>query len=224
VRSGANTINVQGADYLLVHAGGEKIHLVAETGSEAGRSAVLPPSVYGAPFTENYDPASLLTPRWSEASLCGQTGYQMTTSEAGAIYAHDGSPWLDELPEVVPTCERCLAILDRSFPAPERDERFDAVVTHTLEQLELWGCANISDVPADQSSLMRRHLRLECRRRGWKIQSFYRHGTVFVLAPDAPNCERQAAIEADTIERMNTMGTDVVAAPVTWRFSWRSFV
>jgi hypothetical protein len=80
---------------------------------------------------------------------------------------------------------RCLASLDKLFPEPQRDDRFPLVAQLAADLVIEHGYAEITHVPGDQQSALRKHVRLAVRRRtGHTIQTFAHESMViFVCEP-----------------------------------------
>ncbi len=110
-------IEVSGRQFLLTATAGNAVHLTREADSgEVGKAAV--PDHYIEDFERTYDRASIMDPRWAETTLCGRDWIVMEADPDGD---EDGAA-------SVPSCRRCLALMDRLFPAPALDERFPLVV------------------------------------------------------------------------------------------------
>jgi hypothetical protein len=107
------------------------VHLAAAAGRvETGRGAVpdhyIDPAGLGTPaLKQNYDKSALLDPHWAEKTLCGRVWVSMASGEGGLLHEFDVQE------AFVPTCKRCLALMDRLFPAPRPDDRL-ALVTQIV--------------------------------------------------------------------------------------------
>lgn len=110
-----NVIEVSGRRFLLTATAGDAVHLTREREAgrgQGGKGAV--PDHYVEDFERSYDRAAIVDPRWAETTLCGRDWIVMEADPDGH---EDGAA-------SVPSCRRCLALMDRLFPAPALDERF----------------------------------------------------------------------------------------------------
>ena len=169
-----NVIAIGEREFLLAVGGGEAIHLAREAGSdEEGRDAV--PDHYLADFERVYDSTRLTTPRWLETTLCGRQWILMASGEDTE----------DDEAVFAPTCRRCLAIMDKLFPAPELDPRFPLVVQVVSDTVIEHGAAEILGVPGDHQAALRKEVRAAVRKRtGYGMETYAHEAMViFVCQP-----------------------------------------
>jgi hypothetical protein len=116
---GANVIPVGDKEFLLTVTSGDAVHLSREAGpDETPRSAVpgwhLRRGRMSSPGRwRAYNRAILAEPRWAETTLCGRHWIAMADDEDGDAGEPGGGAF-------IPTCRRCLAIMDKLFPEPPR--------------------------------------------------------------------------------------------------------
>ncbi|MFI5960403.1 hypothetical protein [Cryptosporangium sp. NPDC051539] len=129
-------------------------------------------------IVKGYDPASLTAPLWSRTTLCGRLWAAMVGGDGGPVGR-------SELVAFAPTCRRCLALIDRHFPAPERDSRLDLVAQLAADAVvERRGFAEIHDVPGDQQAELRKAVRGLIRvRTHHSVRTFVDDGIVYVECP-----------------------------------------
>ncbi|MCW2936751.1 MAG: hypothetical protein JWM19_7713 [Actinomycetia bacterium] len=154
--------------------GGEAIHLAREAGSdEEGRDAV--PDHYLEDFEQVYDISAIAAPRWLETTLCGRQWILMASGEDTE----------DDEAVFAPTCRRCLAIMDKLFPAPELDPRFPLVVQVVTDTVIEHGTAEILGVPGDHQAALRKDVRAAVRNRtGYGMETYAQEAMVtFVCQP-----------------------------------------
>lgn len=91
----------------------------------------------------------------------------MAAGEAGPLYP-------DQLVQLAPTCQRCLASLDRRFLAPTPHERLDLIAELAAGAVREHGSAEIVGVPGDQVAALRAEIRRVFRRRfGYPGKSWF---------------------------------------------------
>jgi len=189
---GVNSLFALGNEFLIVHCGGgDAAHLAptARPGDDA-RPAVLtewlePDSPHQDADAVAYDIAALTEVRWSPQTTCGRAWSAMSSGEAG--------PWgrWQEV-QLAPTCRRCLSLLDRHFPEPERDARVDLIADIACGLLDEHGFAEIGGIPGDQLAIVRKRIRGLVRERlGYSCQTIV-HGLVLYVHSDEA-WERRAA-------------------------------
>jgi len=179
---GPNVIEVNGTALLLTTtSGGVAVHLTAATDEPgAGREAVH--DFYfdsdrsgSADAIARYDRAALAEPRWSRTTLCGRDWAIMVGGDGGAIGRYGEVAY-------APTCRRCLALIDRHFPEPERDSRL-ALVAQLAADVVVGqrGFAEIHDVPGDQQDELRKTVRALIRQRtSHSVRTYSMNGVVYV--------------------------------------------
>jgi hypothetical protein len=216
-----NAIRIGGTEYLLTVTAGDAVHLTRETGpGETGQSAVpeqyLAPG-HGQPTTllRGYDQAALARPRWEAATLCGREWLTM----AGI------SLWDDELDgedAAAPSCRRCLALMDKLFPAPELDDRFDLAAQAITGTVAEHGYAEMRDVPGDQQAALRKQVRSAVKKRtGHPTQTLAR-GSLLVFVCEPVHQQHAAERERRIAQSFGSVLTGQPAQPLPtpWRLSW----
>lgn len=221
-KHGANTITAGEAVFLLTVGGGDAIHLTRESAPDAmGQEAV--PNLYfsasrpgSARLKRDYDKTLLTTPRWAGRTLCGRPWIRMASGDGGAIdeYGDDEA--------FVPTCRRCLALMDRLFPEPRRDDRFPLIAEMVTDLVVEHGYAEVRHVPGDQQAALRKHVRSAVRRRtGHGTQTFVHESMVIFVCE--PISEQHAAenmrAAAEAMDRFFA-GEPVQVEERAWRLSW----
>ncbi len=215
-RAQTNTITIHGRSYVLAWVGGGAAHLVAEAGAQGPARPIM--SHAGAEPNPAYDPEELTTASWSARTLCGRHEWIMCPTEVGRAFV---SMWNGREDSVVaPTCKRCLAILDKQFAEPAPAERLGWNVIRAMEQLGDWGCVHVLGVPADQAELLRKRLRAEARKRGWKFQSRVGDGQLIAASENALSAERRDLVMAESMQRMRVLNSGAHLEEPTWRFPW----
>jgi hypothetical protein len=186
-----NVIPVGDREVLLTVTAGDAVHLSREAGQhETARSAVpgwhlRPSRVNSRARWRAYNRAALAEPRWAETTLCGRQWIAMAGAEDG-----DADEPGDEA--FVPTCRRCLAIMDKLFPEPVLDERFALIVQIITDTVAEHGYAEMRNVPGDQHAALRKQVRSAVRQRtGHGLQTLVHESmVVFICEPiraKAPN-------------------------------------
>lgn len=127
-----NAISINHEEFLLTVTAGEAIHLSREAGSGEPRRCALP-DWFLSPgrkksrmLLRGYDHAAFVEPRWVETILCGRQWIAMVGFEDGDAQESD-----EEEPSTA-SCRRCLRLMDRLFPEPDLDDRFELVVQVTI--------------------------------------------------------------------------------------------
>lgn len=211
-----NTIAIQGQDYVLAWVGGHAAHLVAKA-KVGGTSRTLVGDARSE-LNPAYEAAALMDPTWSVRTLCGRDGWFMCPTDAGRAFQ---SPWNGQEQSVAaPTCRRCLRILDNCFPEAEPDERLAWNVARAVEELELWGSFGVRGVPGDQTELLRKGVRAEARRRGWKFSSSVVGGVLIGSSENSLTPQQRDAVTREAMQRMDAIANDVQLPQPSWRFDW----
>jgi hypothetical protein len=136
-RRGLNVIEVGGRRLLLTATAGDAVHLTREADSGVpGQAAV--PDHYVEDFERTYYRASIVEPKWAERTLCGRDWIMEADRDGEEGEASS-----------VPSCRRCLALMDKLFPAPELDGRFRLVVQVVTDTVLEFGHAELRGVPGD---------------------------------------------------------------------------
>ena len=216
-----NAIRIGGSEYLLTVTAGDAVHLTRETGpGEKGQSAVPeqyldPGHAQPATLLRGYDPAALARPRWEAGTLCGREWLTMA-----GISLRDDDPCVEDA--AAPSCRRCLALMDKLFPEPELDDRFDLAVQVIAGTVAEHGYAEMRNVPGDQQAALRRQVRSAVKKRtGHPVQTLARGSLlVFVCEPvhQQPSAERERRI-AQSFGSVLT-GQPAQPLPTPWRLSW----
>jgi hypothetical protein len=227
-RYGANAINVGGKRLLLTEtSGGAVVHLTAAVGlTETGRGAVPdhyfdPEGMGTAALWDNYDKAALLDPHWAETTMCGRPWVSMASGDGGLLHEFDVEPAL------APTCKRCLALMDKLFPAPRPDDRLALVTQVVMDLLVEHGYAEIQSVPGDQQATLRAAIRKAVLSRTGHGTRTYVHQSMIVFVCDALYEQHADRHEREAREAMNAVldpamtGTEIkpIRSP-EWRTSW----
>jgi hypothetical protein len=221
-KHGFNTITAGESVLLLTVGGGDAIHLTREsapgaTGQEAIPSFYFSTSEPGSSrLRRAYDKTLLTAPRWAEKTLCGRPWIRMASGEGGPVEE------LDDEEAFAPTCRRCLALMDRLFPEPRRDDRFPLVARLVSDLVMEHGYAEVRHVPGDQQAALRKHVRLAIRRlTGHSTQTFVHESMIiFVCEPIHKLHEKENM--RDAAEAMNRVltGEPVQLEERAWRLSW----
>jgi hypothetical protein len=171
---GLNVIEVDGRQFLLTATAGDAIHLTREAdGDEIGQAAI--PTHYLKDFERTYDMAAILEPKWAERTLCGR---QWLLMEADSDDEEEGNA------RYTPSCRRCLALLDRIFPAPKLDDRFPLIVQVIADTVAEHGTAEIFGVPGDNQAALRREVRAEVKKRTGHGLKTYAHESMVIFVCD----------------------------------------
>ena len=217
-RSDLNVIRAYGKEFLLTVGGGEAVHLAREAGDEDERVAAAPDHYLGD-LEAAYDRAALEQLRWLRTALCGRRWIVMASGEDSqdddAVYA--------------PTCRRCLALMDKLFPAPALDPRFPLVVQVLTDTVAEFGTAEILGVPGDQQAALRKQVRAAVRQRTGHGLETYAHESmvIFVCQPvydqHAREHARRAAEAIDRAAASLLAGEPVTPVPSPMRLSWEAW-
>ncbi len=212
-RRGLNVIEVSGKQFLLTATAGDAIHLTRETDSEeSGQPAV--PDHYVNDFEQTYDIAAILEPKWEETTLCGRQWILMEGDRDG----EEGEA------SDAPSCRRCLALLDRLFPAPKLNEQFPLIVQVITDNVLEYGTAEILDVPGDQQAALRREVRAEVKKRAGYGLTTHAHESMVIFVCDpiydlhADEHMRRGAAAVDAV----LTGKPIPPQPPT-RLSWSTW-
>lgn len=221
---GLNVITVGDKEFLLAGGGGEAVHLAreAEPGS-VGRTPfhdwrLNPKRDEGRRLRQQYDLDSLKAPRWAETTLCGRQWISMVRSEEeDSVYGREVAS--------VPTCRRCLALMDKLFPAPELHDRFPLVVQLVTDTVLEHGTAEILGVPGDQQAALRREVRAAVRKRTGNGMETYAHESmvIFVCRPIYDqHAEEQTRMAMEAMGRFLSGEPSAPVQPPT-RLSWNTW-
>ena len=216
-----NAIRIGETEYLLTVTTGDAVHLTRETGpGESGQSAVpdrfLLPGPGQLASLRSYDQAALASPRWEAATLCGREWLYM----AGVRWWDDES--LDGDDPSAPSCRRCLALMDKLFPEPQLDDRFDLAVQALTGTVAEHGYAEMWNVPGDQQAALRKQVRSAVKKRtGHPTQTLAR-GSLLVFVCEPIHQQHAAVREHAIAEATSSVLTGQPARPLPtpWRLSW----
>ncbi|HLK01958.1 MAG TPA: hypothetical protein VKU39_18910 [Streptosporangiaceae bacterium] len=220
---GVNTINVGEATLLLTSGGGDAVHLTREASQdEPGRAAV--PDRY---FTSNerrsalknrgYDLLALKARRWSRKTVCGRhwVGMASNTSEPVGQFGH--------VEAFIPTCRRCLTLMDKMFPDPQSDSRLPLVVQMITDLILEHGFAEIWDVPGDQQAVLRKRVRSAVRQQVGHGVRTYVHDTMISFVCEQiyeQHAARHQRTAAEAVARLIAGEPPPPDAPNSRRLSW----
>ena len=216
-----NAIRIGDTEYLLTVTTGDAVHLTRETGpGKTGQSAVpdryLLPGPGQLASLGSYDQAALASLRWEAATLCGREWLYM----AGVTWWDDED--LDEEDFSAPTCRRCLALMDKLFPAPELDDRFALALQAIAGTVAEHGYAEMWNVPGDQQAALRKQVRSAVKKRtGHPVQTLAR-GSLLVFVCE-PIHQQHAAVREHAIAEATSSvltGRPAQPLPTPWRLSW----
>jgi len=206
-----NSLTVAGETMLLTRTvSGTSIYLTTTDASGNARAAILdsPDRSRGAV------PDELLDKRWSPKSLCGRTwaamadGYDVHTDRR-----------IDR-PEA-PNCQKCLAVIDKSFPTPTPDDRIPVLADLAATAVNEYGTAEIVGVPGDQMNALRQAVRAELRQRfGFSTRTFTQDGLLVVSSPETRHLIEQTAAHAMT---EFDFGATTKVDDTGWRFHWTTW-
>ena len=203
------------------------VHLTAAAGPvEEGRGAV--PEHYFDPagmgtqaLKQNYDKSALLDPQWAEKTLCGRVWVSMASGEGGLLHEFD----VDQA--FAPTCKRCLALMDKLFPAPKPDDRLGLVTRIVTDLVVENGYAEIQSVPGDQQAALRAAVRKDVRSRTGQSTRTYVHQSVVIFVCDAIYDQHAEKHDRENLEAMNAVVDRIMTGgeitPIRsreWRTSW----
>ena len=213
-RRGLNLIEVSGKQFLLTATAGDATHLTHEAGSGENRQAAVPEH-YVEDFERTYDMAAILEPKWAETTLCGRQWILMEGERDGQ---EEGEA------RYAPSCRRCLALLDKLFPAPELNDRFPLIVRIVADTVLEHGTAEILGVPGDQQAALRKEVRAEVKRRTGYGLTTHAHESMVIFV-----CDPIYDLHADEHMRRGAEAVDaffsgkpVPHQPPT-RLSWRTW-
>lgn len=211
---------------LTTTGGGTAIHLVRQMEPGVPGQAAVPDRFLDSermsqvPAMENYDRAALLEPRWADTTMCGREWAFMIGGEGGSIGLYGSVAY-------APTCQRCLALMDRLFPHPIADSRLPLVAQLVTDMVVQHGYAEVRDVPGDQQTALRKEIRSQVRKRtGHSIQTVLRGHMIFVVCEPIHAMhaqERSKAVAEAVADLVAGHGAPLPAAEPEWRISWNTW-
>jgi hypothetical protein len=222
-RHGVNALQVGEVELLLtVTSGGSAVHLAHVANPEhAGRAAVheyyFDANRRSAPLELTYDRAALLEERWAPLTLCGREWAVMIAGEGGPL-----SEFNDEV-AFAPTCGRCLAIMDKLFPAPAPDQRLPLLAKLGADTILEHGHAEVRDVPGDQQQALRTAVRTLVRQHAGESCRSYVHDSVIFFVSEAIYAEHKdenMRAAAEAIDRALSGGDTTPTQEPGWRLYW----
>lgn len=194
---------------LLVETSGTAVHLARKTDDGTGRAGI---QVGHAGQFVSVDP-KVLEDRWSPNALCGVAWFAMAREH------------VDELGFVVPrqeapTCKRCMAVVDRSFPDPTPDDRVALLADLIAGALAEHGSAEVIGVPGDQMATLRAAARRRIKERfGYAARTWAHEDLLVVGSPDTQHIADQHA--GEIIRGLKFDGTPNEPVDTSdWRFHW----
>jgi hypothetical protein len=213
-------------ELLLVSCGGgNAVHLAGLGVDEPGVPAVSDDHFADTwldriPALSNHDRGALLAPRWSARTLCGREWAVMIGGDGGSI-----SPFAGEEPAFAPSCRRCLAVMDRLFPAPPQHPQLALVAKVVADTVLEHGHAELHGVLGDQQAELRRRVRALVRELiGQGCQTLL-HGSILFVICEAllkrHEAENNAAILAALDDEF--AGRPRAALTPSWRLSWSTW-
>ncbi|MGH3164484.1 MAG: hypothetical protein ACRDN0_01150 [Trebonia sp.] len=205
IRAGSMTLLV------TVTSGGTAIHLTREAGPGQPRRGAVPEHYRGQARGFGYDPAEVADPRWAETTMCGRKWLLMAGGDADEDEA-----------TAAPSCRRCLALMDRFFPAPELDDRFPLVVHLLADTVTDHGYAEIRAVPGDHQSALRGQVRAEVRRRTGYGCRTYAHESMVIFVCEPIHAQREAELSELAREAAGDVleGVPSGRGRRPWQLSW----
>jgi hypothetical protein len=211
-----NTITTAGRTMLLTRTGGVAIHLTQSANDSDDSQPAVPSHMWRGSATDDADAFTNLTDRrWAPRTLCGIQWHMMAGIESTATGTDD---------DRIPTCRRCLAILDRWLPEPVPDERIGLLAVLAAGAVHQYGTAEVVGVPGDQHTALRGAVRDELKQRhGHSANTFVIDDRVVISSNDTTE-----ALHAEMAKQFHRAfaGDDSEAVPIDdsdWRFHWRTW-
>lgn len=128
--------------------------------------------------------------------------------------------------DAIPSCRRCLALMDRLFPAPPRDPSTDLVASLVVDALEEHGVAEVVGVPGDQMAELRRTVRKAIKSRlGYQSTTHVHEGRLIVDCQQAyaRHADRHLADVAAVMNAMFTGHEQATVDDSGWRIRWSTW-
>ena len=141
------------------------------------------------------------------------------------MIAGEGGPFDDINDEVAfsPSCRRCLAAMDKLFPAPQPDARVTLVAQLAADSVGEHGHAEIRGVPGDQQDAVRKAVRTRVRARtGQNCRSHVHETTVLFVSEAiyAEHAEENMRAAAEAIDRALAGDDPTPVHEPEWRVFW----
>lgn len=199
---------------VTVTSGGTAIHLTPEARPGQPCRAAVPEHYRDDSRKFGYDPAEIADLRWAETTWCGRPWLLMAGGDADEDEA-----------AAAPSCRRCLALMDRLFPAPELDGRFPLVVRLVADTIADHGYAEIKSVPGDQQSALRSQVRAEVRRRTGFGCRTYAHESMVIFVCEPIHALREAEVPELACEVLSDHldGAPPLRLRRAWQLSWETW-
>ncbi|MET8090535.1 hypothetical protein [Micromonospora sp. NPDC005220] len=223
---GPNVITAGTSQLLLaVVSEGEAVHLVRRNNPpKAGRGALSDAHFYQADsdrelIKRRYDLAALEEPVWAQTTMCGRAWLVMAGGDGGPVSRY-------REPAFAPRCRRCLALMDRLFPAPAVDERVPVVAQLVVDLVLRHGYAEVRRVPGDQLFALRKAIRLLIKQQiGQPCRTFVHNDLLMVVCESLGDREAEEQAAAEAVEAALLGREQLPAArPVrNWVVSWSAW-
>jgi len=134
------------------------------------------------------DPKAL-EDRWSPNALCGVAWFAMAREHVDEI-------GISVLRPEAPTCKRCMAVVDRSFPNPTPDDRIALIADLIDGAVAEQGSGEVVGVPGDQIAGLRGAARRRIKKRfGFSARTWAHEDLLVVSSPDTQHIVEQNAGE-----------------------------
>jgi hypothetical protein len=121
-----------------------------------------------------------------------------------------------------PSCRSCLALMDKLFPAPELDDRFDLAVQAIAGTVAEHWYAEMRDVLGDQQAALRKQVRSAVKKcTGHPVQTLA-HGSLLVFVCEPIHQQHAAERERRIAQSFGSAltGQPAQTMPTPWRLSW----
>lgn len=210
---------------LVAVSGGEAVHLARRhEPPQQGRGAVPEHYLTGGDsereaVQRHYDVEALREPIWEHTTMCGRVWALMVGGDGGTLSRY-------REPAFAPTCRRCLALMDRLFPAPAVDRRVPVVAQVVCDVVREHGYAEVREVPGDQLAVLRKEIRsLIKQRTSHPVQTFI-HGDLLLVVCDPlrdQEAEMRAAAEAIGAVLFGDQPLPATQAERRWVVSWTAW-
>jgi hypothetical protein len=204
-----NSVIIAGTEMLLVETSGTAVHLARDSAGGSGRAGI---QVRHTGQFASVD-AKVLEDRWSPTALCGVAWFAMAREHVDEI------GFVGSRPEA-PTCKRCMAVVDRSFPDPVPDDRIDLLADLIAGALAEHGSSEVVGVPGDQMAALRGAARRRIKERfGFSARTWAHEDLLVVGSPDTQHIVEQHA--GEIVRGLTFDGTPNKPIDSSdWRFHW----
>lgn len=127
---------------------------------------------------------------------------------------------------VSPSCRRCLSCLDAKLPTPPKHPGLATIIELVVGAVRDHGTAEITGVPGDQLTHLRRGIREAVRQElGFNARTFSRDGLV-VVSSDEAMIPHQSRHMQEAARRMDAIFSGRDLPPIDdsdWRFRWSTW-